>query len=451
MPHPRSSRAYDDEDEPEEPEDEEDEEEEEPAPRRRPRPPVRRGHRRARPPPVRRWRASAEDEEEEEEEEGGGAPPPLPWKKKPIYWRARDSLFFEPLVALAIIVILIVSLYAYTQNWPPIYVVESNSMQHGSADQLGLINAGDLVLAQKIPISQITTYVVGLRTGYSTYGEHGDVLLYWPNGQGGTPVIHRALLYLEWDPAGFYNATDLSAALPCGSAPNATWAYFASPGSPASCATNHLNGILDLYHVGWNSQTVSLDLTPSDAPSTLGDHSGFVTMGDNNSVPDQAAPSISSLVAPGWVIGVARGMIPWFGSIKLLLDGDAGKVPTQSWELMALTIVGIILAAFGLHYALRREGIETPLRRQEEDEARAEAEAEAPAEPSESTLRRWLSHLRLRHRDEEEETEDESESRRRRSRPPTSRSTGSRGRPVPHVRRGEKPKRRRPSDDSDEL
>ena len=448
MPHSPSSRAYADEDEEEEPEEpDDDEDEEEPAPRRRARTPPRRGRHRPRPTPVRRWRASDEDEEEEEEE-GGAPPPPLPWKKKPIYWRARDSLFFEPLVALAIIIVLLVSLFAYTQNWPPIYVVESNSMQHGSSDQLGLINAGDLVLAQKLPLSQITSYMAGLRTGYSTYGEPGDVLLYWPNGQGGTPIIHRALLYLEWNPAGYYNATDLSPSLPCGAATNATWAYFDPiPTSPPTCTTTHLNGYLVLYHVGWNSQNVSIDLTPGDAPATLGDHSGFVTMGDNNSHPDQVAPTISTLVEPGWVIGVARGMIPWFGSIKLLLDGDAGKVPTQSWELMALTIVGVILAAFGIHYALRTEGIETPLRRQEEEEAREEAEAE-PAEPP---PRRWFPRLHRRHPEEEEEEEEEAEVSRRKTRPPPSRSTSRRGRPVPHVRRTEKPKKRRHADDRDEL
>lgn len=448
MSHSPSARAYHneyDEEEDEEPEDEEDEEE--PAPRRRPKSPPRRARRRVHPPPVRRWRASEEDEEEDEEEETTARRPPPPGGKKPIYWRARDSLFFEPLVALAIIVVILVSLFAYTQNWPPMYVVESNSMQHGSTDQLGLINAGDLVLAQKIPVGQITPYVTGLANGYSTYGEYGDVILYWPNGQAGTPIIHRVILYLAWDPAGFYNATDLNG-LPCGTSPNASFAYFPTSSATPSCATTHLDGILDLYHVGWNSLTVSIDLSPSVAPGTLGDHSGFVTMGDNNSRPDQEGPpTISSLVEPGWIIGVARGMIPWFGSIKLLLDGDAGLVPTQSWELMGLTIVGVILAAFGIHYALRTEGIETPLRRSEEEEARAEAEAE-PAEPA---RRRWFSRLRRRRSDEDEETKDESEVARRRTRPPPSRSPSHRGRPVPRVRRAEKTKKRPPRGESDEL
>jgi signal peptidase I len=448
MPRPSSSRSDDDEDDEEEEEElEDEEEEEEPAPRRHPRGPPRRGRRRPYRPAVRRWRASEADEEEDEGEGTSGTRPAPSWRKKPVFWRARDSLYFEPLVALAIIVVLLVSLFAYTQNWPPIYVVESNSMQHGPTDQLGLINAGDLVLAQKVPLSQITSYMAGISSGYSTYGEHGDVLLYWPNGQGGTPVIHRALLYLQWDPAGSYNATDLSP--PCGSESGATWAYFATLSASPTCKTTNLDGYLYLYHVGWNSENVTIDLTPGVAPGTLGDHSGFVTMGDNNSRPDQEGPpTISSLVESGWIIGVARGMIPWFGSVKLLLDGDAGRVPAQSWELMGLTIVGVILAAFGVHYALRREGIETPLRREEEEEEAAEAEAEAESEPAESAPRGWLARLRRHRSDEDEEEEDES---RHRTRPPPSHVSHRRGRPSPHVRRAEKSKKRHRSGGRDEL
>lgn len=438
-----------DDEEPDEEEDEDDEEEEEePAPRRRARTPSGRGRRRPHPPPVRRWRASEEGEEEDEEEEDerpSRRRRPPPSGKKTVFWRARDSLYFEPLVALAIIIVLLVALFAYTQNWPPMYVVESNSMQHGPNDQLGLINTGDLVLAQKVPLSSITPYVTGLQTGYSTYGEFGDVLLYWPNGGGSTPIIHRALLYLDWDPpGGFYNATDLSA-LPCGSALDAVFAYFA-PGaeSTPTCDTTHLalGGVLDLYRIGWMSENISVDLT-----SNLGDHSGFLTMGDANLFPDQTAPiPISTLVEPGWIIGVARGMLPWFGALKLLLEGQTADVPTQSWQYMGLTIAAVILLAYGIHYALRTEGVETPLRREEEQEARAAAEA-AAVEPG-SGPRGWLSRRRHRPSEEEEEEETEAKSaRRHRTRPPPSSSSVRRGRPVPRVRRSDKPAKKRESDE----
>jgi len=443
----RPSRAPLDEEEAEDDDEEEtddlDDDDEEPEPpRRHGRPRPRRGRHKPAPRPVRRWRGPNDEEDDEETEE---APARAPGQRT-VYWRARDSLWFEPLVALAIIVVLLVSLFAYTQNWPPIYVVESDSMQHGPSDQLGLINTGDLVLAQKVSTSSIVPYVTGLQTGYSTYGEYGDVLLYFANGQsssGSTPIIHRAILFLEWNPLGYYNATDLTG-LPCGTAPNAVYATGIPPGPLESCNTTRLTGELALYHVGWNSTNIYLNL---GAPA-LGRHSGFLTMGDKNRIPDQngsAVPAISELVEPGWVIGVARGMIPWFGSLKLLLEGSAGEVPPQSWEFMGLTLIGAILVAFGVHWALRTEGIETPLRREEEEEA---TQAAAAASPPEEGRHGWLSRLhRRRPDDEDEEEDDEERTRAKRRRPRTSPAPSHRGRPAPHVKRAEKPSKKRHSDD----
>ena len=455
---PSSGRSRRDRDEELEDEDErldddvdEEDDEEESATRRRSRSRPRRSSRHtSQRAPVRRWRSSDEDEEEEGDESGPASAGPT-WKKKPIYWRARDSLFFEPLVALAIIVILLVSLYAYTQNWPPVYVVESQSMQHGPADQLGLINAGDLVLAQKIPTTSITPYVSGYQTGYTTYGEFGDVILYWANGQSGsgvTPIIHRAILYLQWDAQGsFYNATDLLG-LPCG---NPATQLYATPGTLASsstaanCGVTRLTGDLDLYHIGWRS----LNLTIPLLSPALGHHSGFLTLGDNNTEVDQAGvstPVISQLVEPGWILGVARGMIPWFGAVKLLLEGNAGRVPPQSWEFLGLTLVAAILVAFGVHWAFRTEGIETPLRRREEEAERERVEAEPPVE---SLPRRFLNRLRRQPSDEDEEEEAAEEKKQRRSRPPPAHTSTRRGRPSPRVRRAQHATKK--SDTSDEL
>ncbi len=444
-----------DSDDPDEDPADDEEDDERPSPRRRsgrsasrsrPHPPPRKG-------PVRRWRSSNEDDDEEDGD--GPAPPP---RKPPVFWRARDSLYFEPLVALAIVVLLIVGMYAYTQNWPPVYVVESMSMQHGTNDIVGLINTGDLVLAQKIASGSIVPYVVGMRTGFSTYGEFGDVLLYLPNGQSTTPIIHRAILFLSWNTQGSYNASEL-AGLPCGSASNAVYATFASGSTVPSCATTDLTGTLDLYGIGWRSANVSIPLSPN----LLGAHSGFLTMGDNNFADSDCSTScigltdpqegFSQLVEPGWIIGVARGMIPWVGAIKLALEGQASEVPTQSWQFLGLTITALILLAFGLHYLFRAEGIEDPRRKAEEEEAARERADRADAEDDggpPSRARRFLRVLRPWR--EKDDTEDEA--------PPIHRSpkvttndklTARRGRPRPHVRRSEKKRPRPPSDDDDEL
>lgn len=445
----RKGSTPDSEDEPDG--DESEEEEAEPRSRRSTRRPRPRQKSHTRQPPVQRWDSGGSGAAKEEEEAAVEAPP----SRKPVYWRARDSLWFEPLVALAIIVIILVGLFAYTQNWPPVYVIESDSMQHGSNDVLGLINTGDLVLAQKIPNGSITPYVIGMETGYSTYGEYGDVLLYQPNGAAGTPVIHRALLFLVWDPASrSYSVPDLNG-LPCGNSSNAVY----STNTANGCGTTHLTGTLDLYRIGWMSVTVSIDLS---APA-LGDHSGYLTMGDNNyfcsapghctGEPDQggsAIPVISSLVEPGWVVGVARGMLPWFGALKLLLSGQASMVPAQSWQFLGLTIAGIILLAFGIHYALRREGFETPLRKRE-DEERATGEEEGEGEaPGESRARRWLRALRPWGRSDDGEGDEDEERGSSKKKSSGSPSThGRRGRPRPQVKRAEK--KRSADKDEDEL
>ncbi len=396
-------------------------------------------------PSVRRW--NPDDDEDDAPVDDEGVPDESPRRgggsKPPTYWRARDSLWFEPLVALAVIVLLLVSLFAYTGNWPPVYVVESESMQHGYTDILGLINTGDLVLAQKIPTSQITDYVVGMKTGFSTYGEYGDVLLYHPDGGGTTPIIHRAILYLDWNPATeSYSAPELQG-LPCGSNPSA---FYVTPGTANDCGTTNLTGTLNLTHIGWRSRPVVIDLSST----MLGEHSGYLTMGDNNfdpmncdpstvycqGYPDQSPGGFSSLVEPGWIIGVARGMIPWFGAFKLLLDGNAGEVPPQSWEFAGLTIAAVILIAFGVHYALRAEGIESPIRRREEEDEAADENEDEDEEDDAGRSTRGRRLLRSltpwRHPDDPDDEEDEA---------PAHRSTGRkappphRGRPRPHVQR----------------
>ncbi|MCI4373234.1 MAG: S26 family signal peptidase, partial [Thermoplasmata archaeon] len=135
-------------DEEEDPDLDADEEEDEAPRRARPRTSARHPPK-SRPRPIRRWSrdSTAQDEGMEGEDD---APRPASSKRDRVFWRARDSLYFAPLVALAIVILLVVSLYAFAQNWPPVYVVESQSMQHGSSDVVGVINTGDLVIAQKV-------------------------------------------------------------------------------------------------------------------------------------------------------------------------------------------------------------------------------------------------------------------------------------------------------------
>jgi signal peptidase I len=433
-------RSSDDDEDEENPREEDEEEDEEPSgPPRVHRPRIR-GSR-----PLREWssrgsRGSARPAGpvpgEEESEEGPPSPGLFHRVRRPVFFRARDAVWFEPLIALAIIVLILVSLYAYTDNWPPAYVIESDSMQHGSTDQVGLINTGDLVLAQRVNASQVTTYIVGSGEGYRTYGEYGDVILYEANGaSGNAPIIHRPLVYIDFNPTNrTYSIPELSGRA-CGSENGAVYRVSAHP---SGCGPLDLTGQLSLYNVGWMGVTVNVTLAVGD----LGAHSGFLTMGDNNYLPGNPGqgepdqPGLTTLVEPGWIVGVARGMIPWFGAIKLLLGGDAGMVPSQSWEWLGITVIGVFLAAMGVHFALRAEGVEDERRKEDEEEE----DEEGGGRP-----RRWRALVPwARSREDDDDDEGSEEGGRSTGRPVPREAKGARrsdrpaprgGRPRPHVGR----------------
>ena len=288
----------------------------------------------------------------------GSEPLDLPWETRRGLRRAkrprgrRRMRGLKTAVAFGVLAALIASGIAYLGNWPPDYAVESNSMQHGPGDHLGFLNAGDIVFARKVQTSSIVTYVAGTQSGYSTYGEAGDVLVYYPDGQpSATPIIHRAILFFVWTGTGGYNATDLGG-LPC-SNDSASASYYITQGSGLMnhCAASYLgnNETLRLYHFGGRTSPLEINMS---SPA-LGNHSGFLTLGDNNSEVDQApttgaAPAISSLVEPGWILGVARGLIPWFGALQLAAFGDAGDVSNASWAaLQTCAVTGVLLAVEG--------------------------------------------------------------------------------------------------------
>jgi signal peptidase len=266
--------------------------------------------------------------------------------------------YFEPVASISAVAILIAALFLYTANWPPMVVVESDSMQHGPNDVLGIINTGDIVLVKKVSVpSDVNTYVASEPTGYTTYGEPGDVILYYPNGvMGSTPVIHRAILWIDYNQStGSFDAPSLLG-LSCPSqysieTPSGTKTCLSNPWTPVT-------GTLNLYNVGWTDLTISIDFS-SLLMEPGGPASGYITMGDNNNgLYDQKQEgkdcAISCIVQPGWVLGVARGMVPWFGALKLWLDGNTWYVPSQTWDYLALCIVLIITLPFVVPWGIRR-------------------------------------------------------------------------------------------------
>src|SRR5512136_2920662 len=66
-------------------------------------------------------------------------------------------------VAVIIMAVVLAAIFAYTQVWPPLVVVESSSMQHGDTTSfIGVIDTGDLVFVQAAPNrADVITYVQG--------------------------------------------------------------------------------------------------------------------------------------------------------------------------------------------------------------------------------------------------------------------------------------------------
>jgi signal peptidase len=166
----------------------------------------------------------------------------------------RDFLF-----VLIVVVIFSSISYIAMGRFSPMVAVESGSMKPH-------IQIGDIIFVESVNRTKIVTYNEGKETGYSTFNEYGDVILYKRLGRDGeTPIIHRAMYYVkEGQPM---------------------W-----PGGPS-------------------------------AP-----FAGYITKGDNpktNSDYDQQG-SISPYipVKPEWVIGVARlDRIPWLGCVSLASRG----------------------------------------------------------------------------------------------------------------------------------
>lgn len=98
----------------------------------------------------------------------------------------RDFLFVISVVAIfASVSHIALGLYA------PMVAVESGSM-------IPHIQVGDIIFVESVDRTEIITYEKGNETGYSSFGEYGDVILYKPYGKEGvTPIIHRAMYYVE--------------------------------------------------------------------------------------------------------------------------------------------------------------------------------------------------------------------------------------------------------------
>jgi signal peptidase len=161
-----------------------------------------------------------------------------------------------------IFVIAVVAIFASVSRvvfglWTPMVAVESESM-------VPHIQIGDIIFMESFERTGIITQKDGKQSGYTSFDDYGDVILYKPYGrEDKTPIIHRAMYYVEEG--------------------EPMW----SGGPPAP-------------------------------------HAGYITKGDHNPSYDQKG-SISYLqpVKKEWIIGVARfSRVPILGCVSLIPRGN---------------------------------------------------------------------------------------------------------------------------------
>ena len=167
------------------------------------------------------------------------------------------SLGKDLLSVVAVLIIFMVLSKMIFGLWTPMVAVESGSMEPH-------MQIGDIIFIKGIDKTNITTYEEGKKTGYESFQNYGDVILYHPYGEEGvTPIIHRAMYRVE-------------------------------AGEPM-----------------WK-----------DGP--IAPYSGYITKGDNvvtNQHFDQEGQiSYEMPVKDEWIIGTAQYRIPYLGYIRLLFS-----------------------------------------------------------------------------------------------------------------------------------
>lgn len=258
--------------------------------------------------------------------------------KKRDYGRIKRNIF---LIMMVLLVLSIASITFYSGTWPPLSIVESNSMEHSSQFQWNTIETGTTVIVKKVNSpSQIVTYVQGRTSGFHTYGEYGDVILY--SSIAGYVVIHRAMFYLSW------NGTNPVVQ----GYTNQSWISVTS-------------SYVIIRDVGFSHRNEVVYI------SSFRGISGFITTGDNNlarskdyvsSLNAYVAADQNILISPrgqifppvnfSSIVGIARGDIPLFGLYKLYLLELAGKwnreneIPANSNLYLGIITASLATAAF---------------------------------------------------------------------------------------------------------
>ena len=220
---------------------------------------------------------------------------------------------------------------------PPFTVVESQSMQHlDDQSAIGTIDTGDMIYVKSPEKTVIVTYVDGIQSGYKSFGDYGSVIIY--KRTGGNPVIHRAILWVEWDGTS-WNVDSLN-----------TYPYSWDIDGGHTC-TGFVSGTLHM-----TIKSDYRDIVCSLNFASLNTQSGYITLGDHNGNFDQSTGIMDyQPIRPDMVKSVASMEVPWLGCLKLLANGKGDRVDIHapnSITCLEVTFATIILILIAISYII---------------------------------------------------------------------------------------------------
>ena len=199
------------------------------------------------------------------------------WKREQQPERDTENewILFGRDITVSVLAVALIGAYLFAISgvWPPMVAIESGSMEPNmNVNDLVFVMDTDRFQPEIADNSGIVSAERGSETDYSQFGDHGDVIIYAPNGNTEvTPVIHRAMLWVE-EGENWVERADEDAL-----------------GGVESCD--------DIERV-------------CPAPND-----GFITKGDDNQVYDQVQGDRP--VNPDWIVGTAEVRVPGLGWLRL--------------------------------------------------------------------------------------------------------------------------------------
>ncbi len=244
-----------------------------------------------------------------------------------------------------VITMTLVFTWLFTGSWPPVVVVQSGSMMHDPAySQIGAIDTGDIIFFRSVDESDVHDETSSwIDREDERYGAWGDVLIFNKNGEEETPLIHRAVVWLEvnltnYDAAQYGGATydipSMGLFAQDGTVVIPRYPSFALNDSGTVDLIIRLDRILYVYH------------REHEEP-----RSGYITKGDNNPEIDQ--PDVSLPVEEGWIMGKAGGEVPWLGIVSLIYRDGPDPIPVNSWFWLIFTLVFLLTISITMEIMIK--------------------------------------------------------------------------------------------------